>query len=94
MRVYVQRWIESEAGWGQRPDGLSIHFSEEQQIQYVLAVNADQPEEVPAVYERPSGGARWMNINEDILGEELTAMVLRGESIRIFQNSPEWLTEL
>lgn len=25
-KVYVQKWIERETDWGERPDGYSLHF--------------------------------------------------------------------
>jgi hypothetical protein len=28
--LYVQKWTESEAGWGQRPDGYSLHISRDE----------------------------------------------------------------
>ena len=27
--IYYQHWWESESGWGQRPDGYSMHLSVE-----------------------------------------------------------------
>jgi hypothetical protein len=35
--VIVQDWLESEAGGGQRPDGCSIHLSEEDCKAYIAA---------------------------------------------------------
>lgn len=34
MTVVVQDWTESEAGWGQRPDGFSLHLNKTQMEAY------------------------------------------------------------
>lgn len=40
ITVYVQNWIESERGWGQRPDGFSIHVNKPHAEAFVRAYNA------------------------------------------------------
>lgn len=55
MRVIVQRWEESERGWGVRPDGYSLHPSEEARAKYVREYWAEQPDQVPDEYSRPCG---------------------------------------
>ncbi len=33
--VFIQNWTERERGWGQRPDGFTIHLSKEHHRNYV-----------------------------------------------------------
>lgn len=33
--VYLETWTESEAGWGTRPDGVTLHLSKEDYHKYV-----------------------------------------------------------
>lgn len=33
--VYRVEWIESERGWGQRPDGVSLHKNKEEMERFV-----------------------------------------------------------
>jgi hypothetical protein len=53
--VVVQKWEESERGWGCRPDGYSLHLSEADRIAYIAAYWARMPGEVPDEYSRPDG---------------------------------------
>ena len=53
--VYVQEWEESERGWGQRPDGYSIHQYEADIAKYVKEYWDNMPDETPDEYSRPDG---------------------------------------
>lgn len=58
--VYCQQWIESEAGWGQRPDGWTAHLTLEDCKNYISDYwkreKASNPSgETPNCYSRPSG---------------------------------------
>jgi hypothetical protein len=63
--VVCQCWQESEAGWGVRPDGYSIHLDMADQKKFVADFWREQHEffvewglregEVPDEYTRPSG---------------------------------------
>lgn len=53
--VVVQTWVESELGWGIRPDGYSLHATEEARKQYVQAFWDKMPSEPPDTYSRPNG---------------------------------------
>jgi len=53
----IQEWLESERGWGQRPDGCSVHLSREDLGTYVEEYWASMPKEVPSEYSRPCGDA-------------------------------------
>lgn len=70
MTVVKQDWEESELGWGIRPDGYSLHLTEEDRKQYIKDYWADQPEgRVPDEYSRPSGSAYLVDVQEHIWKE-------------------------
>ena len=65
MKVWVQKWEESEAGWGTRPDGYTLHL-EHADINLFLRAMREREEEwakknnkpanyVPPEYSRPEG---------------------------------------
>jgi len=95
MEVIVQQWTETEQGWGSRPDGISVHFSEEQRIAYIKEyqdnLNKFWKGKVPREYSYPDGGAIQMKIVQKEATEEILALVLRGTSFRYWKNSPTWL---
>lgn len=53
--VVYQEWLESERGWGQRPDGISLHKDLAQRDAFIKAYEKSLPEEVPDEYSRPCG---------------------------------------
>jgi hypothetical protein len=53
--VIVQKWEESEAGWGARPDGYSLHLTEDARKAFVSEYWAGMPKEVQADYSRTDG---------------------------------------
>ena len=53
--VIVQKWEESERGWGVRPDGYSLHLTEADRKAFVQAHWDALPAEAPYAYTRPSG---------------------------------------
>ncbi len=55
QEVIVQKWEESEQGWGIRPDGYSLHLTEEDRKAFVTAYWATLPDEAPYCYSSPSG---------------------------------------
>jgi hypothetical protein len=63
--VLCQRWLESERGWGVRPDGYSIHPSVEALKEFVAKYNETLPKEVPDEYSRPQGDPYWSTIELD-----------------------------
>lgn len=95
MRVLVQEWMESEAGWGKRPDGFSIHFSQEQRDDYITEYwekeNARNIADanVPDEYSYETGSPFWAEIIDD--SEEMVKRALTRESFRTFEKNPTWL---
>ena len=57
--VVCVRWLESEAGWGQKPDGYSLHRTVEDARKYIDNYWDEQPKlpkgTVPSYYFRPDG---------------------------------------
>jgi hypothetical protein len=53
--LIVQKWTESERGWGTRPDGYSLHLSEVHLKRYVEEYWARMPNSVPDEYSYPDG---------------------------------------
>lgn len=65
FRVLCQKWEESERGWGVRPDGYSLHASEEDLKQYTKEYWARMPDEAPDEYSRPSGAPYWCEVDRE-----------------------------
>ncbi len=55
FNVVVQKWEESERGWGTRPDGYSLHLTEEDRIAFIKEYWAGMPDETQDEYSRPDG---------------------------------------
>ena len=65
--VVVQKWEESERGWITRPDGFSLHLTDEDREAFIHAYWARMPDEVPDEYSRPSGKPYKAEVGEEIL---------------------------
>ena len=68
--VVVQKWEESEAGWGCRPDGYSVHLTESDRIAYVADYWAEERKRNPSgvtphEYERPDGTSYMAEVDEE-----------------------------
>ena len=53
--LIVQKWEESERGWGSRPDGYSLHLTDADRRAYITEYWDGMPDEVPDEYSRPDG---------------------------------------
>jgi len=53
--IYFQYWTESEAGWGQRPDGFILHLSLEDHKKFLDDYWDKMPKNVPCEYSYPDG---------------------------------------
>jgi hypothetical protein len=51
--VYAVNWTEYERGWGQRPDGHTLHLTKEDAKQYIDDYWKRQPKDVPDDYSSP-----------------------------------------
>lgn len=96
MEVFVVTWTESERGWGRHPDGLSVHFSREQQDAYKQKVKNDliamYGQAVPDEYSFPEEYFKAI-INANA-SPEILLKVLKEETIRTFEHNPKWLTRI
>lgn len=67
--VVLQHWEESEAGWGTRPDGVTLHLSEEHRRQYVLAYWKEEHErtggKTPSEYTREVGDPIVFDVDQE-----------------------------
>ncbi len=54
-KVIVQKWEESERGWGTRPDGFTMHLTDAHRKAYIDAYWDRMPDWVPDEYSCPSG---------------------------------------
>lgn len=64
--VVVQKWEESERGWGVRPDGFTMHLTEADRAAFVQAYWDRMPDEVPYEYSRPSGSPYLAQVSQEI----------------------------
>tara|TARA_Y100000034_G_scaffold135249_2_gene206403 strand:+ start:90 stop:392 length:303 start_codon:yes stop_codon:yes gene_type:complete len=90
----VQDWIESERGWGQRPDGWSIHLTIEDVVEFNEQANKRQVEfyegqgimGVPDEYESPiEDSIREMELPKEVHDELTYIKETRGEPGRRVQ---------
>ena len=66
-KVILQEWLESERGWGTRPDGCSIHLSEEDRKVFISQQVEGLPDDfVPDEYSRPDGDPSEAWVDNDI----------------------------
>lgn len=69
--VVVQRWEESERGWGVRPDGWTLYLSMSDHTEHLKSFSEKQEEDyratqrVPDCYSRPSGNPYPMDIDQE-----------------------------
>lgn len=93
----VQEWLESEAGWGQRPDGYSIHLSFEDHKQYCANYWAEENKrnpsgKAPAEYSRECGKPVWCEIPEWVY-KELMDRETNPHGIRLWNSDGEIVEE-
>jgi len=67
--VIVQNWEESEAGWGVRPDGCSLHLSEAARLAFIKAYWETMPDYPPNEYSRPVGAPYSAEVDDEIFAE-------------------------
>lgn len=67
--VVVQKWEESERGWGTRPDGFSLHLTEADLQAFIERYWACMPDSVPDEYSRPDGKPYKSLVDDEIFAE-------------------------
>lgn len=76
--VWIQKWEESEAGWGVRPDGYTIHARREDITAFLDRMRLREaaagfgPDNVPHEYTRPSGEPYQAEIVDPVVLAQLT----------------------
>lgn len=66
--VHCQLWVESERGWGVRPDGSSLHATDEDRRAFIDRYWGTLPDgHAPDVYSRPDGKPFPVDIDEETL---------------------------
>ena len=81
-RCYFQRWEESERVWGVRPDGCSLHLSENFHKMYLNEIYTIRQGEmlVPDEYDRISGP-----LIECFISDNLFELVKERNSLRLME---------
>jgi hypothetical protein len=81
-RCYFQRWEESERGWGVRPDGCSLHLSEDSHKRYLNEIYTTRQGEmsIPDEYDRISGP-----LIECFISDTLFKLVMEKNSLRLME---------
>jgi len=69
MAIVRQDWLESERGWGTRPDGCSLHETLEDCRQFVKEYWDKMPASVPDEYSRPLGEPYITKVNKKMYAE-------------------------
>ena len=85
--VWLQSWEESEAGWGTRPDGFSLHLTQEAAKEYADNFMKSQHDRLgdatPAEYDRPAGSPYEVNVNDEIFAD------IDEKGLRVFKGKME-----
>lgn len=79
--VLVQEWEESERGWGVRPDGCSLHVSEEDRRLHIRLYYARLPDHAPDSYSRVTGSPYFAIVNDDVYKRIVEAKPAGGISL-------------
>ncbi|MDO8600300.1 MAG: hypothetical protein Q7R73_01605 [bacterium] len=82
--VVVQKWEESERGWGTRPDGYSLHLSDADRKIYIKEYWDSMPDTAPDEYSRPDGTPYPCDVDEEIYEEVKKST----NGIRSFKRAP------
>lgn len=67
--VFRVDWLESEFGFGTRPDGYSLHLSEEDSEEFIKEYWTTMPKEVPDEYTRPNCRAYRYEVEDKVYEE-------------------------
>lgn len=85
----LETWTESEAGWGQKSDGCSIHLTREDFKKYIDTFWKSMPEKTPSIYERPDS-----NLRDIIISDKLFKKIKKSKNgIRFWQSEFNSLKE-
>jgi hypothetical protein len=68
-KIIVQKWEESERGWGTRPDGYSLHLNDADREAFIADYWARMPRGVPDEYSRPDGTPYEATVDNEVFDE-------------------------
>lgn len=63
LKVIVQKWEESEKGWGVRSDGFSLHLTDADRKAFIREYWDGMPKTIPDEYSRISGTPYTATVN-------------------------------
>ncbi len=66
-KLLRQYWLETERGWGTRPDGYSVHKTPEDLKEFVKQYWDSMPNYVPDEYSRPTGDPEFVEVTQELL---------------------------
>lgn len=90
ITVWCQQWTETERGWGQRPDGYSLHLTQNHSAEYIKKYLAKMPDgPTPDEYSFPDGDPYQTEM--DISETDLVRMG-NNRGMRVYSN--DWPTPL
>lgn len=64
--VVCVSWEESERGWGERPDGCSLHLTRDDYQTFLKQYWDSMPGGVPDEYSRPAGEPVTAHVSRDL----------------------------
>jgi len=67
--VIMETWTESESGFGQRPDGVSLHLTRDDYDAYVKDFWHGKGGGAPAIYTREDGNTTVVNVGQKLYNE-------------------------
>lgn len=77
-KCYLQRWEESERGWGVRPDGASLHINQKYHKNYIDSIyECRDSKNIPDEYERTSGPIVEAYIEDDLYERLVSKKTIR-----------------
>ena len=81
-KVVVQKWKESEKGWGVRPDGYSLHLTDQDREAYEKAYWDSMPDEIQDEHSRTCGTPYMAEVDD----ETFTKVKESANGIRFYNN--------
>lgn len=81
--VICQLWEESEMGWGQSPDGFSLHLTIADRDAFIKAYKKDRKGSTPSIYDRPCGEPY-----QQLVSQKVADLIGSGNGIRSSEDYP------
>jgi hypothetical protein len=91
-KILVTEWLETERGWGQRPDGYSLHLTLRDMKKYIQEYWDSMPDrgpggEAPDEYSRPCGPENgvWCECSDELY-QQVIAAAIAHNGLRVWEN--------